>query len=211
MRKIGILIVLVLVGCSTVSLQEDWKNPDIVIFDASKVLVVGLAQNIAARKEFENSLAQEFIKRDVEAVRSLDLFDIEFTNTKRSEEELTALEQQLIDKDFDAILFTKLLGYESRETLRKRMADWDGYNIGFKDDYIGNQSVYYNEGYTDTFKVYHVQTSLYCICSGKERELIWRGSIDITDPVDIQKSIKEYVKLLTVALEEQDLIFHSEK
>jgi hypothetical protein len=43
---------------------------------------------------------------------------------------------------------------------------------------------------------------------GKERQLIWKGGIDITDPRDFKKATADYVKLLVVAMEEQDLIFH---
>jgi len=40
--------------------------------------------------------------------------------------------------------------------------------------------------------------------------MIWRGSIDITDPKNIEKSIDDYIKLVVLALEEQDLIFRKE-
>ena len=40
--------------------------------------------------------------------------------------------------------------------------------------------------------------------------MIWRGSIDITDPIDVKKTINDYVKLVIMAMEEQDLIFRKE-
>jgi len=33
------------------------------------------------------------------------------------------------------------------------------------------------------------------------------GSIDITNQQDIEKSVKDYIKLVVLAMEEQDLIF----
>lgn len=211
MKKTIALLVLILGGCSSVSLVENWKNPDIVLFDAYKVLIVGMTQNMDTRDDFESKLHKEFKKRGVEAMRSIDLFDVNFTNAQKSEEELDAVEQQLLDKDFDAILFTKITGYEDREIFRKKLADWTNYNDSFHDDYFRHQPIYYDENYYDKYTVYHAETSLYCICVGKERELIWRGSIDISDPKDIRKSVDDYVKLVLLALEEQDLIFHKEK
>ena len=76
--------------------------------------------------------------------------------------------------------------------------------------YLSHQDIYYDENYYDEYKVYHAETSLYCICVGKERELIWRGMIDITDPSNIKNVIDDYITLVVLAMEEQDLIFHKE-
>ena len=210
MKKALILVALLLMGCSSTELVDNWKNPDIVIFDANKVLIVGMTYNSKAQKEFETKMKRHFSNRGVEAVRSLDVFDVEFTDSERSEEELDDVEQSLLDKDFDAILFTKILGSENKETFRKEMTDVDSYYGKFKDDYLTHQDIYYDENYYDEYKVYHAETALYCICVGKERELIWRGIIDITDPSNIKNVIDDYIKLVVLAMEEQDLIFHKE-
>jgi hypothetical protein len=115
-----------------------------------------------------------------------------------------------LDKGFDAILFTKVTGSEDRKSFRESVARWSNYNGRFRDDYFRNQPIFYDTDYYDNFTVYHAETSLYCICVGKERSLIWRGTIDITDPTNIEKTVDEYVKLVVLAMEEQDLIFRQE-
>ncbi len=209
MKKIGWYVVLVLLvsGCSSAELVENWKNPDIVIFDASKVLIVGLTHNEDARVEYETKLRDQFEARGVEAMRSIDVFDVDFTSAERSEEELSDVEQQLLDKDFDAILFSKIIGVENIENHRKLLTNIDRYTGGFEEDYINNQRIYYEPDEYGTFPVYHAETSLYCICPGKDMELIWRGGIDISDPVDIEETIDDYIKLVIMAMEDQDLIF----
>jgi hypothetical protein len=211
MKKALIVVISLLMGCSSTELVDSWKNPDIVIFDANKVLVVGMTSNLKGQEDFETKMKRQFTKRGVEAMRSIDLFDVGFTDSERSEEELDDVEQSLLDKDFDAILFTKILGSEDKQTFRKSMADLDSYYGTFKEDYISHQDIYYDENYYDDYKVYRAETSLYCICVGKERQLIWRGIIDITDPANIKNTVDDYVKLLVFALEEQDLIFHKEE
>lgn len=212
MKKIGLLaiIAVLFLGCSSAELVENWKNPDIVLFDASKVLIVGMTHNEEARAKYETKLRDQFELRDVEAVRSIDVFDVEFTSAERSEQELADVEQQLLDKDFDAILFTKVIGIENVESHRRLLNNLDRYNQGFDDDYISNQNIYFESGDPEVFTIYHAETSLYCICPGKERNLIWRGSIDITDPVDIEKTIDDYIELVIMAMEDQDLIFRKE-
>ena len=210
MKKLFALFIFLIMSCSSVELVENWKNPDIVLFDADKVLIVGMAQNEDARIEYETKLHKEFKQRGIESMRSIDLFDVEFTNSQRSEEELAAFEQQLLDKDFDAVLLTKVIGIENVENFQRDIGDLGNYYGGFEEDYLSHQDIYFNPEYYEDFTIYHAETSLYCICVGKERELIWRGSIDITDPKDVKKTISDYVKLVIMAMEEQDLIFRKE-
>tara|TARA_R110002050_G_scaffold286468_3_gene437027 strand:+ start:106237 stop:106893 length:657 start_codon:yes stop_codon:yes gene_type:complete len=210
MKKLLLIATILLMGCSSASLVENWKNPDIVLFDANKVLIVGMAQNEKARENFESKLQKEFKKRNVDAMRSLDVFDVSFTNSEKTEKELDDVEQSLLDKGFDAILFTKITGSEDRESFMKAISKWDNHQGRFNDDYLRHQGIYYDEGYYDKFTIYHAETTLYCICEGKERSMIWRGSIDITDPKNIEKTIEDYIKLVVVAMEEQDLIFRKE-
>jgi hypothetical protein len=68
------------------------------------------------------------------------------------------------------------------------------------------QDIFYNPEYYEEYTIYHAETSMYCICPTKDRELIWKGYIDITDPRDIEKTIKDYVRLAIVVLEEEQLI-----
>lgn len=210
MKKVIALFVIILMGCSSAELVENWKNPDIVIFHANKVLLVGMTQNEDARIDFETRLKAEFDERKVESMRSIDLFDVRFTNSKRTEKELDDVEQSLLDKDFDAILMTKIIGSENRQSFRNSLAKWNNYDGRFRDDYLRHQDIYYDPEYYESFTIYHAETSLYCICEGKERALIWRGSIDITDPDNIEKTVDDYVKLVVIAMEEQDLIFYKE-
>ncbi|MBT8178673.1 MAG: hypothetical protein KJO94_08250 [Eudoraea sp.] len=208
MKKGIVFIVCCLLGCSTAELINTWKNPEVVVFDAYKVLVVGMTPNEEGRELFETKMKRELTQSGVEAMRSIDLFDVEFTNSPRTEEELNAVEQQLLEKDFDAILFTKVLGSENRQSFAKRIADIEGYEYEFQEDYLTHQNIYFDDNYYEEFTVYHAETSLYCICIGKERRLIWRGSIDITDPINIRKAVDDYIRLLVVAMTEEDVIFH---
>lgn len=210
MKKWIVILLMALMGCSSTELVENWKNPDIVLFNADKVLLVGMTQNMEAREQYETELHKEFKERGVEAMRSIDLFDVEFTSSERSEEELARVQQQLLDKGFDAILFTKVVGMENIESFRKSMANLDEYYGGFEEDYLQHQNIYYDSEYYDDYSIYHTETSLYCICIEKERELIWKGSIDISDPIDVKKTINDYIKLVVLAMEEQHLIFRKE-
>lgn len=210
MKKLIVLFSLILMSCSSISLVENWKNPDIVLFNANKVLLVGMAQDENNRERFETKLQKEFTDRNVEAWRSIDIFDLSLTDSRKTEKELNAVEQSLLDKDFDAILLTKITGSENRESFMKSISRWDDHQSRFNDDYLEHQGIYYDDDYYEKFTVYHAETTLYCICEGKERAMIWRGIIEITEPNNIEKAIKDYVQLIIVAMEDQDLVFTSQ-
>ncbi|APA63125.1 MULTISPECIES: hypothetical protein [Maribacter] len=210
MKKFMVLFSLMLMGCSSISLVENWKNPDIVLFNANKVLIVGMAQDKNNRESFETKLQHEFSERGVEAWRSIDIFDLSLTDSRKTETELDNVEQSLLDKDFDAILLTKITGSENRESFVKSISRWDDHQSRFNDDYLEHQGIYYDDNYYEKFTVYHAETTLYCICEGKERAMIWRGIIEITEPDNIEKAIKDYVKMVIIAMEDQDLVFTSQ-
>lgn len=211
MKTLFWAVFLLFLSCNDAEIVSSWKNPDIVLFDAYKVLVVGMTPSPDARVEFETKMTDRFTQRGVEAMRSIDLFDINFTDAKRTDKELDEVEERLLDKDFDAILFTKILGSENRQSISRKLSELDRNNARFKDDYLSHQNIYYEDEYYDQYTVYFVETALYCICVDKERDLIWRGVIEVSDPIEAEDTIEEYVDLVVSTMENEDLIFRKQK
>ena len=203
-------LALFLSGCSSVRLESSEKNPDIVLFHSNKLLVVGMSSDPAAREAFESRLQDAFQTRGVETVRSIDLFDVAFTESERSEQELDEVERQLLDRDFDAILFTKVIGSETRTTLRKKIREVGESYDRFSEDYLLHQGIYFDRSYYEIATDFYTETSLYCICEGKERDLIWRAGILISDPRNIDKVVREFIGMLLKEMESLQLIIGTE-
>ena len=203
-------LALFLSGCSSVRLESSEKNPDIVLFHSNKLLVVGMSSDPAAREAFESRLQDAFQTRGVETVRSIDLFDVAFTESERSEQELDEVERQLLDRDFDAILFTKVIGSETRTTLRKKIREVGESYDRFSEDYLLHQGIYFDRSYYEIATDFYTETSLYCICEGKERDLIWRAGILISDPRNIDKVVRDFIGMLLKEMESLQLIIGTE-
>lgn len=203
---IVILLGLFIVGCSTTELVENWKNPDIESYSPNKVLLVGMTSNVEARRQFEKQLQNEYASRGIESVMSLELFESTFTTDKKTEEELKRLENNLINDGFDTVLFTKVIGVQDEIAYKKNYDDYDSTYRKFSDDYLKYQDAFYNPDYYEEYTVYHTETSMYCICPTKDRELIWKGYIDIMDPESINVTVNDYVRLVIVVMEELQLI-----
>ncbi|WP_418604315.1 hypothetical protein [Hwangdonia sp.] len=198
-------VFLLLASCSTTQLVENWKNPDIDIYNPSKILIVGVTSNLEAREQFENKLKAEYESRGIEAVTGLEQFEASITSEKQSEEELKRLENNLIADGFDTILFTKVIGVEDKISYRNDYHQYDNTYRRFSEDYLKYQDAFYNPEYYNEYTVYHAETSMYCICPTKDRELIWKGYIDIIDPESVKETVNDYVRLVMVVLEEQQL------
>lgn len=205
-----LLIIVLLSGCTSSELVENWKNPDIDTFEAQKVLVIGISPNDDNRKVFERKLVSELKKNGVRAIRSMDFFEKTFTVSPKTEEEIMALESQLIKEGVDAILLSKVLGVEDRITVVNAYRNLDKTFDSFREDYYQNQEIYQDEDYYEEYQIFHAESSLYCLCPDKDKELIWRGSIDVTEPENIKKAVNDYVKVLVWALKGQQLLILEE-
>ena len=117
---------------------------------------------------------------------------------------------QLLDRDFDAILLTKVIGSETRATLRKKIREVGESYDRFSEDYLLHQGIYFDRSYYELATDFYTETSLYCICEGKERDLIWRAGILISNPKNIDKVVSDYVGMLLKEMENLQLILGTE-
>ncbi|MGK0322722.1 MAG: hypothetical protein ACJAR4_000751, partial [Psychroserpens sp.] len=202
-KSLAIIATALLISCSSTQLVERWKNPNIDTYEPYKVLIVGLTSDKAARQQFEEKLKNELELRGTEAVISLNVLDHTSKTDRMTEADLDSLESKLIEDGFDTIILTKITGVEDKTVYKRDYKNYGETYLKFKDDYLIHQDIVYNPDYYEEYKIYKAETSMYCICPTKDRELIWKGYINITDPRSIEKTVNDYVKLAIAILEEE--------
>lgn len=202
----ALIFSLLFFGCTDSELVENWKNQTIETFEAQKVLVLAMSNDEKNRVTFEERLVEELKSKGVNAVQSDSLFNHHFTSRPHTEEELAALESRMLSEGFDAILVSKVIGAEDKVTLVQNYSNYQRAFDNFGEDYYSNQDLYNQKTKEEKYKVYHAQSILYCICPDEERQVIWRASIDVNQLDSEKKAIKDYIKMLTWALEEQQLL-----
>jgi ribosomal protein S17E len=190
-----ILLFCILTGCSAAKLTQQYKNPETDNFQANKILIVGISADKDLRRLFEKKMVESLEIEDVIAVKSIDFFEKSFIDNKQSLEQLSNIENKLLEAGFDAILFTKITGQESRVNLVESYRNFAKYYQSFEDYYYGNQHLYFKEK-QERYQVYTTETSLYCICLGKGRELLWRGEIEVVDASKLNQNINSYITVL---------------
>lgn len=207
MKKVFyLLLVSLLISCSSTKLVDSWKDPEVKKFDPDKLLVVGMSNYIGARSLFEEELQKEFTSRGIYTTKSLDIFKPGFTHARQTEEDIDNVVSMLNEKGFDAVMVTAIRGVESKKVLRR---DYYNMHIGarrFRSYYYIHQDIYFHPQYYDEYQVYHLETSLFQIKPDSKRTLVWIGYIDIVDPTAIESTVNDYVDEIIKALEKQHII-----
>lgn len=207
MKKFVLVIVLiVLTGCSSAQFVDSWKNPETTSFNPKKALVVGITDNLTARKIFEQDFKSALILRNINAVESTTVLSESFTSSKKSEEEINEMIQNISKKGFDAVVITAVKGVEKQKSYYENYPRV-GYGWSrFGRYYYWYQDIYFTPRYYETYDVYHIETSIYNLNGAENKSLIWVGSFKIVDPQTISVTVKDYVDSIVAQLEIEQLI-----
>lgn len=207
MKRILILLnILMLVSCSSTQFIDSWKNEEIIEFQPKKTLVIGLTQNLTARKIFEENLKKELMKKGLLAVESLSILESSFINSEKSEAEIDMMIEGLSEKGFDAIIVTALKGVDEKKNYYPDYYTTSYRWTRFGKYYYRYQDIYYNPGYYNEYKVFHVETSLYKLQPTEGKSLVWVGAFNIVNPQSITSTVNDYINRIIKKLEQDKII-----
>lgn len=208
MKRIALFIgILLLSACSSTRFVDSWKNPGITSFEPKKMLVVGMTDNLTARKIFEEKLKNAFVLRNIYAVESTDIIDGTFTNAKKSEQEIDEMIKKIAAQGFDTVMITSIKGIDERVNYQTEYYPTIGYRWSrFGRYYYWYQDIYYRPQYYDSYKVYNVETVIYNINENDTKSLVWVGALNLVDPQTITSTVNEYVDKIIKQLEYERLI-----
>lgn len=207
---IFLLVPFILIsGCSSTKLVHQYKSPEAQNYRAKKIFIIGITSDSELRNLYETKMEQQLVKKGINAKKSIDFFETAFTENTKKKEELSAIENQLQEEGFDAILITKIVRQE------KQMSVVDAYNRfaqkgrTFIDYYSSNQFNYVVK-LPERLQLFSTETSLYCLCPEKDRELLWRGEINVENASKIKSNVRSYTRLVINNLKNHNLLYGKE-
>ncbi len=207
MKKLSILFALLLfTSCSSTRMIDSWKSHEYENYQPKKVLIVGITENLTARKIFEEQLKTELKNRGIEAIQSYDVFNLSFSNSKQTEEEIQKEVERISENGFDAVLISAVKGVIEKESYTGDTYRTAYYWRRFGRYYYLYQDVYFDPGYYNKYKVYHIESSLYNLKENNDKSLVWVASYNIVDPSSINATVNDYVKAVMSSLENENII-----
>lgn len=205
-RLWGLLTMVLLLNCSSTKLVDSWVAQESVNFTPKKVLVLGITDNLTARKIFEAELMKELKIRNIEAVESFSVFKTTFTSTKQTEDSIEKEVERLSQNGFDAILISTVKGVNQKTVYSADIYRTDYYWRRFGRYYYFYQDVYFDPGYYEKYNIYNVEASLFDLKNHEDKALVWVASYNIIDPKSINTTVKDYVNAIIKTLEKEAII-----
>ncbi|MGO4918028.1 hypothetical protein [Maribacter spongiicola] len=201
-----IILVVLLTSCSSTRFIDSWKNKEITVFKPEKMLVIGITNNLTARKIFEEKMKNALYLRGINAIESRKEISITFTDSQKNLSEIDSLKKELLNKGYDAIAITAVVGIDDKQDYSSGY-----YTIGnnwyrFGRYYYRFQNVYYTPEYYSNYKIFHIETSIYNLKTSDDESLVWVGTFNIVDPNNITSTIEDYVKRIILQLEKEGVI-----
>jgi len=190
--KIRIFLVLSLLGllltsCSAVKVTRE--ETLIPTYKPEKILIIGASLNSEARNYFEDELRSALQEQQIQAVSSYEFFEPEYFLIEKT----SAKEEEFINwlkkENFDAVIYSEISGSSFKLSWIQSMEAFAN-DISMNPVSMNPQIPSRDE---PEVKIYHIQTSLYCLCPTKDEKLIWQMHAEMRQPKKINKSINKYI------------------
>ncbi|WP_121665401.1 hypothetical protein [Mesonia aquimarina] len=194
-----ILIFVLISSCKATKETNTWRKPDSEKIKFNKVLVIGMSNDVDVRTTFEHHLSKSLNKKGINAKSSLDFFGDELLNIPTSLEAWQPLIKQLKSNGIDAVLVTKVIAVEGKDSKSGIVRHYNNFFASFEEDVMKNKNLYSEEEGLKDFYIHQVASSLYCLCEQElEEDLIWKNTIEIKQAFDAEHTVEEGVRLFSI-------------
>ena len=203
---LSFLLLAVLAGISgkSVKMITSWFNPNYEGKAFHKILVIGVAQNLEVRADFEDEMAAQIARPGIETIPGNHILLRPDPNVKL---DLEYLRGQIRDNHIDAVVVSHLRKVEKKVTVvpsSTYVAPYPYYYSFY--GYLG--AVYpmvYDPGYTREDTTVIIETNVYAT-SKPDGDLVWNGVSKSFNPKSAKKVADGLVKEVPKQMEKDGLL-----
>jgi hypothetical protein len=191
-----VLGALLIAGCASTKLVNQWKSPEFEGTPLRKVLVVGVSRQPSVRRVFEDEFAAQLRANGVQAVPSYTLIE------EDGQAEQAALERAVQEAGADGVLVTRLVRVQQQTQVSPgyyRPAPAMGFYGWYSSAWMG----YYEPAAVYQYDVVIAETSLY---SPPHSRLLWSGTTETFAPADVKKETAGFAEVIIGALRGEGII-----
>jgi len=206
-RSTGLIVfLLALTAASGKSLKmvTSWFNPQYQGQKFHKILVIGVAQDLAVRADFEDKMAAQIARFGMETIPGNQILLRPDPNAKPDFDYLRA---QINSNHVDAVVVSRLLSVDKKVIYvpsSTYIAPFPYYYSFY--GYLGAvYPVVYDPGYTREDSTVRVETNVYAT-SKPDGDLVWTGISDSFNPKSARKVADGLVKEIPRSMEKDGLL-----
>ena len=199
-----LLAVLAAINGKSVKMISSWFNPNYEGQRFHKILIIGVAQNLEVRADFEDEMAAQIARPGIETIPGSHILLRPDPDVKL---DLDYLRGQIRDNHIDAVVVSRLLKVEKKVTSipsSTYIAPYPYYYSFY--GYVG--AVYpllYDPGYTREDTTVSVETNVYAT-SKPDGDLVWNGVSNSFNPKSAKKVADGLVKEVPKQMEKDGLL-----
>jgi hypothetical protein len=202
--SVFLLSALPLGNGKSIKMITSWFNPKYEGQTFHKVLVIGVAQDLEVRADFEDGLASQIARPGMQTIPGNQILLRPDPNAKPDFEYLRT---QIRDNQIDAVVVSRLLKLDKRVTYvpsSTYIAPFPYYYSFY--GYLGAvYPVVYDPGYTREDTTVSVETNVYAT-SKPDGDLVWTGISQSFNPKSAKKVADGLVKELPKQMEKDGLL-----
>jgi hypothetical protein len=188
----------------SIKMVTSWFNPKYGGQTFHKVLVIGVAQDLEVRADFEDGMAAQIARPGMETIAGNQIL---LRPDPHATPDLDALRAQIRDNHIDAVVVSRLLKIDKKVThvpSSTYVAPFPYYYSFY--GYLGAAyPVIYDPGYTSVDTTVRVETNVYAT-STQDGDLVWTGISDSFNPKSAKKVADALLKEVPKQMEKDGLL-----
>lgn len=190
-KRAFLVLVVFLSGCSSTKLIDTWREPDYKGEPFNHLLVIGVSDEIANRRIFEDSFVAQLTARGITAEVSYRLFP---ESGKIEQEQLA----ERIDQDkFTGILMSRVVEVKKENQVIYTPPAPRGFYGYYNTIWLPSRAE------VREYQWVVVETTLFETAT---LQPVWSVMTETFEPHDLRKVVPEFAKVIVDALQEQQLL-----
>ncbi len=199
-----VLLALSAANGRSIKMVTSWYNPNYEGQKFHKVLVIGIAQDLELRADFEDEMAAQIARPGMQTIPGNQIL---LRPDPKAKLDLNYLRDQIRSNQIDAVVVSRLLKVDKKVTSipsSTYIAPFPYYYSFY--GYLGAvYPVVYDPGYTRTDTTVSVETNVYTT-SKPDGDLVWTGVSDSFNPKSAKKVVDGLVKEVPRQMEKDGLL-----
>jgi len=199
-----VLMALTVASGKSIKMVTSWLNPKYQGKTFHKVLVIGVAQDLEVRADFEDEMAAQIARPGMQTIPGNQIL---LRPDPKAKLDLVYLREQIRANQIDAVVVSRLLRIDKKVISvpsTTYVAPFPYYYSFY--GYLGAvYPVVYDPGYTQVNTTVAVETNVYAT-SAPDGELVWTGASDSFNPKSAKKVADDLVKLVPKQMEKDGLL-----